>query len=259
MPNLRRRKSAVQIETRAQPSNDSKRRRDEMRARWRRVIVEDFRTISAFRHAWTKGSQGQRTAETVYKYLQDEEHSTKSEQTKDPRISTVLAFAEMTGRSVGFLLTGSGPERLGESRPRDELANDVAAALCGALPQSLRDYGFGIDGLVALAILWIKTEKTGKALAPLVEIGSAMSGTSLPAKRREAILAAIEAASRHATAECDGLLTLDTRVLLEQVIPTQSTVIANPALAPTIDAMLSLARAKDEAREREEKHSQPKA
>jgi len=227
--------------------SDSKRRRDEIRARWRRVIIEDFLTVTAFRGAWEQGTQGQRTAEAVYRYLQGQGRTKSNEKSQDLKLSTVLAFAEMTGRSVGYLLSGVGPERLGESRPRKELANDVSAALFSALPQSLRDYGFRIDGLGALAFLWFKIQDTAKALAPLVEVGSAMSRTWPPIGRRDKVLAAIEAASRHATADCGGLLALDTRVLLEQGLPGPSSVNANPALKPIVDAMLSLALAKAEA------------
>lgn len=242
----RRNAPRIDLEALPHPSLDSKRRRDSIRARWRKVIVEDFGSISRFRKAWPVGSQGQRTAETVYAFLQNEARSAAAEKHADPKLATILAFAEMTRRSAGFLLTGKGPERDGETRPRQELAADVASALIGAVHENVRDHGVRVDGLAALAFLWIKIQNTSKALAPLVELGGAINDAWTPVASRKKLVASIEAASRNATADCPGLLSLEPSVLLRQAIAIPMSGKANPALKPTVEGMLALARARAE-------------
>jgi hypothetical protein len=225
-------------------SPQSKTQRDAIRARMRAAMVADFGTINAFRESWPPGSRAQQVAEAVYRFLQDQARKASEEKSKDMDLSTALAFAELTGRSAGFLLTGKGPERDGETRPRQELADDVATALAGAVPEVLREHGVRVDGLSALAFLWIKIQNTSQALAPLVDIGSALSESVARVAEKKRILASIEAASRNVTADCPGLLSLEPSALLRQAIAIPLNRNVNPALKPTVEGMLALARAR---------------
>jgi len=250
---LRRRKSVDDVVVRPQPSNDSKRRRDEIRARWRRVIIEDFGTISKFRKAWPLGTQGQRTAETVYRFLQDQARTKSNEKSEDIHLSSVLAFAEMTRRSVGYLLSGMGPEWPGEVRPRTELTRDLAAVLTGAIPESLREIGLEVDGTTAMALLLIKVEERAKALQPFVELGEYFNDKILLPSQEKKFADVIEAASREVTVDIPGLLVMSGMPLLRASQGLRGKPHKNPALRSTVSVSIELARLNSEADERREK------
>lgn len=244
------RKASSVREVLAQPSLDSKRRRDSIRARWRKVIVEDFRNPSAFRHAWPSGSQGQRTAETVYGFLQNQKRSGANETHADLKLATILAFAEMTGRSLSFLLTGKGPERDGEVRTRAELVDDVAATLTGAIPSALRDVGLHVDGTSAMAFVFIKVQAMCEALEPLVKLGTIVDAQFLLPAQKKQLVNAVEAASRQATAEIPGLLTFDGRTLLHTTLNLRGKPHPNPALRRTVEDSYRIADLNAEASQR---------
>lgn len=229
------------------PKQVSKKQRDAIRRRWRAIVVDEFGTISAFRHAYEKGSRGQQVAEAVYQFLQDEARPALKEKNKDLDLSTVLAFSDMTGRALGFLVTGEGADRVGELRERGDLSRDVSAALTGVVPSALRDAGLHVDGTSALAFVFLKVKAICDSLEPLVALGSILDAQFLLPSQKKKLVQAIEAASRQATSECPGLLTLDGRTLLHTTLSLRGKPHPNPALRRTVEDSLEIARLNAEA------------
>jgi hypothetical protein len=184
--------------------------------------------------------------------LQDEKRTKDTEGQKDLKLSTVMAFAEMTGRTMGYLLSGEGPEREGELRQRTELGHAVSAALTGAIPSSLRDIGLHVDGTSALAFVFLKVKAMCEALEPLVQLGTIVDAQFLLPSQKKQLFSAIEAASRQATAEFPGLLTLEARALLHTTLNLRGKPHRNPALRRTVEHSYEIARMNAEASRRAE-------
>ena len=193
------------------------------------------------------GSDGQHAAEAIYHFLQDQRRASGKEISKDVKLATLVAFTEITGRSIGFLLDGSGPEWPGEARPRTELARDVASVLNRVVPEKLRKIGIQVDGTSAVALMIIKVKSIAETLEPLVAIGERLNSRFSIDFEDKDLVDALEAASRRALAESPMLFTIQGMDLLRATIRASGRSHPNAGLRPIFEDSHRIAQLNAEA------------
>ena len=99
--------------------------------RLEQVIKATFGTATQMRRRFEPGTVGRRTANAIGQQIRRarREASIGEKQSADISVGTLAQFADMTGHSLAWLVSGEGPERHGELAPRASLQAELAAAV----------------------------------------------------------------------------------------------------------------------------------
>lgn len=103
----------------------------ELIRRLEHVVAVTFGTKTQMRRHFLPGTVGRKTANAIAQQIRraNRTASIDEKQSADISVGTLAQFAQMSGHSLAWLVSGEGPERQGEVMPRVSLQAALAAAV----------------------------------------------------------------------------------------------------------------------------------